>query len=172
MRPILGLFAALLVACSAPLQPDGAPLSTHDRPPTPPASAPKDPTSPPTPATSPPTAPASASAPVASAPASAPSEWEGFAAYPGARLLCREHVSAAQMHIEWASYATAAPPKEVITFYRAHAGAATPGTTGEFSLQQGEVRLSVHKRGDTYPRCEVSPAPGEQTVIVVSRAIR
>jgi len=107
----------------------------------------------------------------------AASSWPGgFAAYPGARFLCRQHVTGApgHGHIEWSAYATADPPEKVIAFCKSNLGEGKiePGTGLLTIARPGGHSLSVHRRDDSYPRCEEQPAAAEQAVIIVSQLIR
>ena len=77
------------------------------------------------------------------------------------------------MHIEWASYATAASLSEVTAWYRAHRGDATEPAEagGDVALEaKAGKKLSVHDSSSSYPTCENKPAPNEHTVIIVSQA--
>jgi hypothetical protein len=101
--------------------------------------------------------------------------WMGvFPAFPGARKLCSQHVSANVMHIVWTAYATASPPAEVIAFYEKHHGALAVERKGAMlTLRAGEnLHLSVHPKESEYPTCDVLPATGDATVIIVSQSSR
>jgi hypothetical protein len=100
--------------------------------------------------------------------------WGGvFAAFPGARELCSQHVSGVGMHIQWTGYASARPVAEVVAFYEKNHGGHAVEREGGFRLRgAGDHVLSVHAKDGAYPRCEVAPAAGEATVIIVSQAIR
>ena len=41
-----------------------------------------------------------------------------FAAYPGARKLCSQHITGTTMHILWSAYVTSDMPEKVISYYR------------------------------------------------------
>ncbi|MCA9584403.1 MAG: hypothetical protein KC657_03505 [Myxococcales bacterium] len=99
----------------------------------------------------------------------------GFAAYPGARPLCAEHVAGAPppgggppLHITWASFETPDAPDVVLAYY-AKPGASDAGFA--------DARISIHAAsgapadgGAPYPRCDTAPSAAARTVIVVSRA--
>jgi hypothetical protein len=108
--------------------------------------------------------------PVAPAAPVAEDRWLEFAAYPGARKLCSQHVSGNTMHISWTAYATTDHHRKVIDFYVKRHGGKPEGDTLTLSGSKG-VKLSVHpadKGG--YPTCEVKPAKSDKTVILVSQA--
>jgi hypothetical protein len=100
--------------------------------------------------------------------------WNGvFAPFPGARRLCSQHVTGNGMHILWTAYATEKPTAEVIGFYEKNHGAAAIERDHGFTLRgPNEHLLSVHAKDESYPRCEVAPAAGDATVIIVSQAVR
>jgi hypothetical protein len=99
----------------------------------------------------------------------------GFAAYPGARPLCAEHVAGspppgggAPMHITWASFETTDATDVVLAYY-AKPGASDAGFP--------DARISIHAArgpapdgGAPFPRCDTAPSAAARTVIVVSRA--
>jgi hypothetical protein len=96
--------------------------------------------------------------------------WLDFAAYPGARKLCSQHVSGNSMHINWTAYASTDHHRQVIDFYVKRHGGKPEGETLTLSGSKG-VRLSVHPApAGGYPTCEVKPAKGDKTVIIVSQA--
>jgi hypothetical protein len=99
---------------------------------------------------------------------------EVFPAYPGARRLCGQHVTGSNMHIEWTAYATRSAKAAVVTFYEQNRGAlSVERPDGGFLLRGPDDRvLSVHTKDESYPRCDVSPAAEDATVIIVSQAIR
>lgn len=106
---------------------------------------------------------ASTSTPLAGVP------WLVFASYPGAHEVCWQHVTGDTMHIVWQMYATPDPIDRVRAFYvRVHA----PLLAGD-ALRAGDDVLSFHAK-DTpgYPICEGEPAPSDQTVFIVSHAVR
>lgn len=98
----------------------------------------------------------------------------GFAAFPGARRLCSQHVTGNPMHIEWTAYATDRPLAEVVAFYEKNRGghALERDGAGLRLRAPSDWVLSVHPKDGTYPRCEVAPAAGDATVIIVSHAVR
>ena len=98
-------------------------------------------------------------------------KWLDFAAYPGARKLCSQHVTGNTMHISWTGYATTDPHRKVIDFYVKRHGGKPEGDTLRISGSKG-ARLSVHPAQATgYPTCEVKPAKRDKTVIIVSQAV-
>ena len=107
--------------------------------------------------------------------------WFSFGAYPGARLLCQEHVRAAgprPMEIEWRLYATVEPMAGVVSHYEQQSrGKATPdrdrGGVDLTSRVDPRDKMSVFPVGKRagYPRCDGVPKAGEQTLILVSRGI-
>lgn len=99
--------------------------------------------------------------------------WLGvFPAFPGARRLCSEHITANVMEIDWTAYVSTSPPAEVVAFYEKHHGDSKMERKGaRFTLRASEdVDLSVHPRDDHYPTCDVEPAAGDATMIIVSRS--
>jgi hypothetical protein len=98
-------------------------------------------------------------------------KWLDFAAYPGARKLCSQHVSGNSMHINWTAYASKDHHKKVIDFYVKRHGGKPEGETLSLSAPNGK-RLSVHPaQAGGYPTCEVKPAKDDQTVIIVAQAV-
>ena len=101
----------------------------------------------------------------------AETKWLDFAAYPGARKLCSQHVSGNTMHITWTGYATKDHHRKVIDFYVKRHGGKPEGETLMLSGSKG-ARLSVHPaQAGGYPTCEVKPAKDDKTVIIVSQAV-
>jgi hypothetical protein len=103
-------------------------------------------------------------------------KWLGeFAAYPAARVVCRQHVAGAGLeapHIEWTLYATADATADVAAFYAARGGEARRGEAAlTVADREGRKTLSVHGVGDSYPDCGVRPGPEARTVLVVSQLI-
>lgn len=114
-------------------------------------------------------------------PAAAPSrpreggEWlDVFAAYPGARELCSQHVSGNVMHILWHAYATRDVPEKVIAFYaRAEGEEHAERDEHSVTFRHGDKVLSIHSTAAKgYPDCGKAPGPEEKTVIIVSQAVR
>jgi hypothetical protein len=105
----------------------------------------------------------------------APSEqWLTIPAYPGARRLCSQHVTANVMHIEWTGYASPDPIETVRAFYERNHGAATiepDGASFRVRANENDV-MSAHPVEASHPTCDVAPAPTDRTYFVVSRAIR
>lgn len=111
----------------------------------------------------------------------APERWFVLAAYPGARLLCSEHVMGGgrpRMEIEWRAFATRDPVETVVRFYEQDQGqkAQPDRAPGSFEMtpkRDDAVRLAVFPAAQAarYPGCEKRAAAGE-TVILVSRATR
>lgn len=137
---------------SAPLIPVSATLPGEFSPP-------KDPAPPP--ATPPPEAP-----------------WLDFEAYPGAELLCDEHVvtqpGGKMRELHWASYASESPHYEITSFYKRHDAGAPEVDRDETTFAHGRThRLSVIRLPTTqpFPRCERAPKAKHRAVIVVSRSV-
>ena len=69
--------------------------------------------------------------------------------------------------IHWVSFASAASPEEVASFY----GARGMHLDGERTYRAGRLVLSVHPASDAqHPTCSEKPKPAERTLIVVSQA--
>src|SRR5688572_17436518 len=92
--------------------------------------------------------------------------FDAFPAYPGARLLCTQHITGNDMHIEWRSYATRHDVARVVAFYERGTGqkARKNGSGGSTWVAGAEKVLAVHPAGGGHPTCEVSPKKGEKTV--------
>ncbi|MGA2326479.1 MAG: hypothetical protein ABSH05_09350 [Bryobacteraceae bacterium] len=102
-------------------------------------------------------------------------EWlDVFAAYPGARELCSQHVSGNLMHILWHAYVTRDIPEKVIAFYvQAEGQEHLEREENSVRLRHGDKVLSIHSASaKDYPDCGKAPGPEEKTVIIVSQAIR
>lgn len=107
-------------------------------------------------------APSAPPAPPPSASATAPVG--GFALYPGATLICQQHVSGTTMHIQWWAYASPDPPELVARFHGVAVGGTKRGA-------REKDRLSVHAASDpSIPRCDAEPPGGTKTVVIVSTA--
>jgi hypothetical protein len=101
----------------------------------------------------------------------AEAKWHDFAAYPGARRLCSQHVTGDSMHISWTAYVTTDRHPKVIAFYVKRHGGTRDGEALRLE-GQGGTRLSVHPATATgYPTCDVKPAKSDNTVIIVSQAV-
>lgn len=104
--------------------------------------------------------------------------WFSFAAYPGARPLCNEHIVGNTMHISWMSFATKDELKKVVAFYEKDQGAkAEPSENGEQEIHAPArnddiVAMFPADQADHFPSCSEKPARGEKTVILVSSAAR
>src|SRR5262249_38161422 len=104
--------------------------------------------------------------------------WASFAAYPGARKVCDQHVTASGMEIAWQSYATPDPVKRVVAFYeKDQKTEAKTGEAGEKTLHapaRDDDVLSIigAESAERLPHCETAPPPEAKTVIVVSSATR
>ncbi len=97
-----------------------------------------------------------------------------FAAYPGAREHCSQHVTGNVMHILWHAYVTGDTPDKVIAFY-VQAEGEEHVEQGENSLtvRHGDKVLSIHSTpAKDYPTCGKAPRPEDKTIIIVSQAIR
>ena len=105
-------------------------------------------------------------------------QWASFAAYPGARKLCDQHVSASGMEISWQSYATDDPVERVVAFYeKDQKTKATTGDAGEKTIRAAAraddiLSIIAAERADKLPHCETAPPAEAKTVIVVSSATR
>ena len=105
-------------------------------------------------------------------------QWGSFAAYPGAKKLCDQHVTGAGLEISWQSYATEDPVERVVAYYeKDQKTKATTGDAGEKTLRAPARRddvLSIiaAERADKLPHCETAPPAEARTVIVVSSATR
>src|SRR5262249_43502296 len=105
--------------------------------------------------------------------------WFSFASYPHARLLCNEHVTGNSMHILWQSYATEDDVEKVAKFYERDQKAnltvdARTGARTMHAPDKDDDVISIIKAADSkkLPSCAERPTPTEQTVILVSRAVR
>lgn len=107
--------------------------------------------------------------------------WFSFAAYPGARMLCHEHVRGAgprPMEIEWYLFAVADPQGKVATHYeRETSRHAVPESgragVGLTSARNPRDSMSIFpsEKASGYPSCASKARPGERTLILVSRGI-
>jgi hypothetical protein len=103
-------------------------------------------------------------------------EWFGFTPYPGARQLCDQFVmgrgSGGPMEIHWLSYATTDAMAKAVAFYQKVKDVEKGSGSVTFRLDK-DTTLSVQAATSSdYPKCDSKPKSGEQTVIVVSHAIR
>jgi hypothetical protein len=109
-------------------------------------------------------------------PAPQAERWLGvFASAPGARQLCRQHVSGAgpgAAHILWSLYATPLPPGEVRAFYARHPGLEQAPAPAVVQLRIGDKVLTAYPASSpAYPRCGVEPGPAHRTAVVVSHSV-
>jgi hypothetical protein len=110
--------------------------------------------------------------------AAATQKWASFAAYPGAKPLCSEHVHANGIEIAWQSYATTDAPDRVVAFYeKDQKTKSTAGDAGEKSIHAPArdddlVSIIAADKADKLPHCATAPAADARTVIVVSSATR
>jgi len=97
-----------------------------------------------------------------------------FAAYPGARELCSQHVTGNVMHILWHAYVSRDIPEKVIAFYvQAEGKEHVEQGQNSLSVRHGDKVLSIHSTAaKDYPDCGKSPRPEEKTIMIVSQAIR
>jgi hypothetical protein len=106
--------------------------------------------------------------------AAAAERWASFAAYPGARQLCDEHVAGTTMHISWRSYATADPVATVVAFYEKDQGKkAERGEHGDFTLHapaRDDDAITVFPAAEAaaFPGCAEKARKTEKTIILVS----
>lgn len=105
--------------------------------------------------------------------------WFSFSAFPGARLLCQEHVRGAgpkPQEIEWRLYASVEPQASVVHHYERESrerAVPEPDRGGVGLSAKGDARdkmsvFSVENRAK-YPGCQAAIQPGEKTLILVSR---
>jgi hypothetical protein len=105
-------------------------------------------------------------------------EWNGFAAYPGARQLCDQFVmgqpGGARMEIHWRSYATPDATAKVIAFYeKTTVKDVEKGSDSVTFRLDKDTYLSIYAASAAhYPTCENKSKSDEKTVIVVSHATR
>lgn len=107
--------------------------------------------------------------------------WFTFAAYPGARLLCHEHVRGAgprPMEIEWFLFASPDPVAKVVAAFERQvaAKASTDAERGGLdftSARDARDKLSIFPREKAagYPHCKSAARAGEHSLILVSRGI-
>jgi len=99
---------------------------------------------------------------------------DSFAVYPGARVLCWQHVHGNVAHIIWHSYATYDAPEKVIAFYMQAEGEQHAERNGNsVTFRHGDKTLSIHRASARdYPDCGKPPRPEDQTILIVSQAIR
>jgi len=99
-------------------------------------------------------------------------EGVGFAQYPGARMLCAQHVRGVNgEEIDWHSFATTDDPTQVVEFYTKEEPRSVEIEGGVTTLRRGDGRiLSVHSAfaGD-YPKCGEELHAAEKTVFIVSQ---
>jgi hypothetical protein len=72
----------------------------------------------------------------------------------------------------WTAYATTDAFERVVGFYEQQRGGRTfeKADDGHFSLRGSDGKLvSIHPREGKYPTCDVPPAAGERTVLIVSQ---
>ncbi len=118
--------------------------------------------------------------PAASPPAGS-AVWFSFSPYPGARLLCHEHVRGAgprPMEIEWALFAVADPVAAVVSHFEreSSARASSDGERGGLGLTSArsprdKMSIFAKEKAAAYPGCASHARAGERTLILVSRGI-
>ena len=128
-------------------------------------------------------APPASAKPEAPPPAAPPGAamWFTFSAYPGARLLCHEHVRGAgprPMEIEWFLFASPDPVAKVVAAFERQvaAKASTDAERGGLdftSARDARDKLSIFPREKAagYPHCKSAARAGEHSLILVSRGI-
>lgn len=104
-----------------------------------------------------------------------------FSAYPGARLLCHEHVRGAgprPMEIEWYLFASPDPLAKVVGKYETETGrrAISDGEragVGLTSARNARDKMSIYPsdKAAGYPGCASKARAGERTLILISRGI-
>jgi len=102
---------------------------------------------------------------------------QGFAAYPGSRQLCTQHINGGKggMHIMWSSHATKDALAKVVAHYeKALAAKATAEDDGAKSIKVGDRHVTIYPvaSNDKLPHCETKPKTGEQTIVMLSTASR
>lgn len=106
-------------------------------------------------------------------PAPTGEQWLGeLPAYPGARRLCSQSINAGPSHVLWTAYATTDAFDRVVRFYEQQRGGRTfeKADDGHFTLRGTDGKLvSIHPRDGKYPTCDVAPAAGDRTVLIVSQ---
>ena len=101
--------------------------------------------------------------------------WEAFPPYPGSKELCHQRVYGNTAEIHWAAYTSSDTPQVVTAFYEGKLGKPeTDKDEARFrAAKEGAVQrvLSVYPINGSYPRCGKDPGAGDQTMLIVSRAI-
>lgn len=106
------------------------------------------------------------------------------APYPGAALLCSEHVTGAPerdgrpgAHITWRAYTTADPQERVTAHYLAALGSVNHAREGDediwrFPRNRPRRMASVHPATSSGPWSDCAPAPaGTRTVVLLSSIV-
>ena len=105
-------------------------------------------------------------------------EWFGFVPYSGARKLCVQSVMSqpgtVAMEINWRSFATADAKAKVVAFYEKTMVKDVDKSSDSVTFRlDKDTTLSVHAATTSaYPKCDSKPKSAENTVIVVSHAIK
>ena len=90
----------------------------------------------------------------------------------GGTKLCDEHVAAEGEEIHWTSWAVTASRMDAFKPYGdrgAACGASVVTKPPILAVSKGEMRVSVHDKGETgYPTCASTPGPGDQSVVLIS----
>jgi hypothetical protein len=97
---------------------------------------------------------------------------DAFPAYPGARRLCSQSINACPSHVLWTAYATTDAFDLVVRFYEQHRNARPfeKADDGHWTLRGTDGKLvSIHPKDGKYPTCDVAPAAGARSVLIVSQ---
>jgi len=101
----------------------------------------------------------------------------GFAAYPGARELCNQHVLGAsqgkRVEIQWRSFASGDTLADVTAFYIKRDAKNAQRKSGSLEVHHGEGRILTASPASNaeLPSCSSKPKTTEKSVIVVSTKI-
>jgi hypothetical protein len=98
----------------------------------------------------------------------------GIAAYPNARFLCSQHITATAGHISWRGYASEDDVGTIRAFYEARAAEGTnvEPDGASFRMRVGDHVVSVHPVAAAHPTCGVDPGHGDRSYFVVSSMVR
>jgi len=100
----------------------------------------------------------------------------GFAAYPGARQLCYQHVSSPTMHIMWSTHATRDALAKVVTHYELALGKrAKAEAHGAKRIEiDADRHVTIYPVASEakLPTCETKAKLGEQTIVMLSTVAR
>lgn len=118
---------------------------------------------------------AAALAPALCVTAALAQDWQGFPPYPASKALCDQRVHGSTREIHWSAYTSGDSPQAVVAFYASKLGKPKADPDGtRFSIgsdDRAERILAIYPVDGSYPRCGKDPAPGDRTVLIISRAI-